>query len=241
MKYLLIASCSLLFFGCSRPQILVPTSHGAPVATAEIEAKSRAPFFRSAPDSFKALISAEIATGDQRQALRYAVTKQDNSIQIEVFPTTSFYTLMLFKSDGATYSLQNISDGTHDEGSVTNHTLQDIFGIALTVDELSATLFGAYGKLDDNWEISTDGSVDDAVQVKTLSGSRKRHNNSVYAELSKDLQTVHRVLFFNETGDSAGNTAEVSVVYETPLAMVLTIPEFKTTIRLTIKKISPQA
>jgi len=232
MKYFLLLLPFLI--GCTA-SIHVPEMSGDPIQITDVAGQAKASFFQEAPSSFKALLLAEISSGSQKQSLRYAVTKQENALQIEVFPTTSFYTLILFKSDGTSFSLQNVSEGTSSEGALTDSTLQDTFGISLTVDELSAALFGEYKRLSPTVEVY---SRKDILQIK----SPKENDPQFYAELSPDLQTLKKVLFLDKDED-----VRVSVTYENffenghqPQKITLGIPAFDTTVKLTVKKISPQ-
>ena len=233
MRYFpLLVSLALAISGCSGLHIEVPAVHGTELSAAEIPAAADATFFKESPKSYKALLVAEIDSDGNKQALRYAVTKAGNNLQIEVFPTTSFYTLLLFKSDGKTFSLQNATDGTIQTGDVTDTVLRDTFGIALTIDELSAALFGNFGSLVTGDAFKVYHAADQTTAQVT--------SNNLYADLSFDLKVLKRVLFLDEN-----RQATVSVTYNSffgdqnqPRNLFLEITKYKTNVALTIKKVA---
>jgi hypothetical protein len=237
-NYFRVSICILLLFlsGCAVSTFDIPKPEGALISRPEAEALIPS-LFKKEDQSYKALIHAAIQADAEKQTLRYAILRDQKKFRVEVFPTTSFFTLALFITDGEKYLFTDSAHTSQESKIVSSSTLEDLFGLSLSQEELSAVLFGVLPQegfvyqfyiLQDTMRIYAYSSLTDEAPLlfAEVNLSNKVLENMTFLEDSSVRLSVH----FKEYDDE-----------KFPKRIHLEIPRFSSTVDLTIqqRKIKP--
>ena len=228
--FYLIAGSTLILSGCA--SFTLPPQQGAEIIRDGVPEYAA---LRSTPPFFKTLLSASTQVGDEKQSLRYAVISQDQKLRIEAFPTTSFYTLLLFKSDGEKFLFQNFTDNSTQEGVITDETLRGLLGITLSPTELRSVIVGVLPKSDSiRYRFFDAGTLLQAYGRST----DKKDDVVVYAEIIKATGLLSKEILL-EDGEVRSEIAFVTFTNDkTPLQFSIEIPRFGAVTKVTERSLT---
>jgi hypothetical protein len=217
--------------GCAVPTFRVPMPQG--VGLDEAAAKLQVPsLFKHDDASYKALVHAVIKAGGQTQALRYALLRDDKKFRVEVYPTTSFYAVAKFVTDGQQFSYSDSSRESIVREPLKAETLEDLFGLSVSQEELSAVLFGVVPQegLTYRYYLHDD--------VLSLYGYRQGETEhpAVFARASVSDGKLATVVFLDQQDVRLEVQSREFDSKHYPQRLKLLIPRFSSEIDLTVKQ-----
>ena len=217
--------------GCAIPSFRVPMPQG--VGLDEAAAKLQMPsLFQHDDASYKALVHAVIKAGGQTQALRYALLRDDKKFRVEVFPTTSFYAVAKFVTDGEQFSYSDTSREAVVREPLKAETLEDLFGLSVNQEELSAVLFGVLPQEGLTYRYYLHN---DELTLYGYTQGETEHP-SVFARASVSRGQLTTVVFLDQREVRLEVEPRQFDSNHYPQRLMLSIPRFSSEIDLTVKQ-----
>jgi hypothetical protein len=232
-NYLKVTICIVLLFlsGCAVSSFKVPKPDGAPLSEADAE-KLMPNLFQKENQSYKTLVHATIQADAEKQTLRYAILRDNKKFRVEVFPTTSFFTLALFVTDGEKYLFTDSANTSQESKPLSSSTLEDLFGLSLSQEELSSVLFGVLPREALFYQFYL---LQDKIRIYAYR-SLTEEDPVLFAEVNLASQLLENMIFLEDS--SVRLSAQFTEYDESklPKRIHLEIPRFTSTVDLTIQQ-----